>query len=391
MKKMVRMDEYCSSVRDGTHDTPKPQNKGKYLVTSKAINNNNIDFQSCYFISEEDFVEINKRSAVAQWDVIMSMIGTVGRLHITKEVPDYAIKNIALFKLGDEDRAKWLYYYLSTKTVQLYFELIASGTSQHFISLRHLRKLKIADWNGNSKRIIDILSAYDDLIENNNKRIKILEQMAENLYKEWFAYEKIKDISKEVRLKEIISIIRGISYTTEEIETEEGTNLVNLKNIQAYGGFRRDGLKLYAGKYKKEQIVSCGDLIMGVTDMTQDRRTVGYVALVPQVEGISVISADLIRISSPIPNVFLYAMFKYGNVSKYISQFANGANVLHLKPQAILGIKILLPSQFLIDKYVNIASRFFNEIEYLSQMNDNLTKQRDMLLPRLMSGKLEVK
>ena len=138
---MVRMDEYCSSVRDGTHDTPKPQNKGKYLVTSKAINNNNIDFRSCYFISEEDFVEINKRSAVAQWDVIMSMIGTVGRLHITKEVPDYAIKNIALFKLGNEDRAKWLYYYLSTKTVQRYFELIASGTSQHFIGLRHLRKL----------------------------------------------------------------------------------------------------------------------------------------------------------------------------------------------------------------------------------------------------------
>ena len=55
-----------------------------------------------------------------------------------------------------------------------------------FIGLNHLRKLKIADYNDNSKKIVEILSAYDNLIENNNKRIRLLEQMAENLYKEWF-------------------------------------------------------------------------------------------------------------------------------------------------------------------------------------------------------------
>lgn len=387
---------------DGNHGEKHPKTDdyvsiGVPFILVPDLKDGIVDLDNCNFISEEQAKNL-KKGFSKTGDVLFTHKATIGKVALvdtkqynyiilTPQVTYYRVKNDNILS------NRYLYYYFLSPTFQKIFRAFASsGGTRDYLGIEAQRKLPIFYPEiHKQERIADILSQYDNLIHNNNKRIKILEQMAENLYKEWFAYEKIKDISKEVRLKEIISIIRGISYTTEEIETEEGTNLVNLKNIQAYGGFRRDGLKLYAGKYKKEQIVSCGDLIMGVTDMTQDRRTVGYVALVPQVEGISVISADLIRISSPIPNVFLYATFKYGNVSKYISQFANGANVLHLKPQAILGIKILLPQQTLIDKYVNIASKFFNEIEYLSQMNCNLTKQRDMLLPRLMSGKLEVK
>lgn len=393
----VKLGDYCDITSSKRVFANQYVEKGVPFYRSREIieKKEMADISEPLFISEELYETFRKNFGVpTEGDLLLTSVGTLGIPYIVKNERFYFKDgNLTWMKnFKKELSPKYLYYWLNSKFGKESLINCAIGSSQAALTIAILKKYKIfLPALRNQNQIVDILSAYDNLIENNNKRIKILEQMAENLYKEWFAYEKIKDISKEVRLKEIISIIRGISYTTEEIETEEGTNLVNLKNIQAYGGFRRDGLKLYAGKYKKEQIVSCGDLIMGVTDMTQDRRTVGYVALVPQVEGISVISADLIRISSPIPNVFLYAMFKYGNVSKYISQFANGANVLHLKPQAILGIKILLPQQTLIDKYVNIASKFFNEIEYLSQMNCNLTKQRDMLLPRLMSGKLEVK
>jgi type I restriction enzyme S subunit len=163
-----------------------------------------------------------------------------------------------------------------------------------------------------------------------------------------------------------------------------------LKNIQTFAGFRRDGTKNYDGKYKKEQVVTYGDLTMGVTDMTQDSRTVASVALVPNLTGVSVISASLIKIVSDIDNVFLYAMFKYGNVSRYISQFANGANVLHLRPQAVLNIKVMLSPQEMIDKYVRIAKPFLEQIEMLNPANTNLAKKRDMLLPRLISNQLVV-
>ena len=341
------------------------------------------DKEKTKFLLHEDDLLFARQSLIASG---------AGKCSIVKELGEETTfeSHLIRIRLNKKLCNPWYFFY----QFQLKYnpiKTIVNQCAQAGIRGAELKKIKIyLPPRKKQDKISSILSSYDDLIENNNKRIKILEQMAENLYKEWFVYEKIKDKSKEVRLNEIINIIRGLSYTSEEIEVAEGVNLVNLKNIQAYGGFRRDGLKLYAGKYKNGQVVSYGNLIMGVTDMTQDRRTVGSVAIVPRLEGVSVISADLIKISSKINNVFLYAMFKYGNVSKYISQFANGANVLHLKPQAILNVKILLPPKSLIDKYVNITSKLFNEIEYLNQTNDNLTKQRDMLLPRLMSGKLEV-
>lgn len=240
-------------------------------------------------------------------------------------------------------------------------------------------------------RIASILSTYDSLIENNTKRIRLLEKMAENLYKEWFSYGKIIKGGTIVRLTDIIQITRGLSYSTAEIDCEEGLDLINLKNIQAYGGFRYDGTKKFCGKYKNGQIVCEGDLVMGVTDMTQDRRTVGSVALIPKTDKLSVISADLIKISSSISSVFLFGMFKYGNVSKNVAQFANGANVLHLRPKALHNIKVLLPNPNLINKYVDIVSPMVAEMNKLYVLSEKLARQRDLLLPRLMSGKLEVK
>lgn len=163
-----------------------------------------------------------------------------------------------------------------------------------------------------------------------------------------------------------------------------------MKNIQAYGGFRRDGIKKYNGKYKLDQVVKTSDLIIGVTDMTQDRRTVGSVALVPVINETSVISADLVKVNSKLPNIFLYCMCRYGFYSKYFAQFANGANVLHLKPSVLLDKKVLLPSEDLIYKFTENIKPFIDLIDSINIQNDNLIKQRDYLLPRLMSGRLEI-
>lgn len=193
-----------------------------------------------------------------------------------------------------------------------------------------------------------------------------------------------------VQLGDIASFDRGISYSSDEINCDDGINLVNLKNIQSYGGFRRDGTKQYNGKYKDSQIVAAGDLILGVTDMTQDRRTVGSVALIPQISGTSAISADLVKVNLKVANVFFYCMCRYGFYSKYFSQFANGANVLHLKPNVLLNKKILLPTAKLIEAFAEKVQPMIDILDDLNRQNDLLTKQRDLLLPRLMSGKLEV-
>lgn len=303
--------------------------------------------------------------------------------------------------LSEDTDTKYLYYSIGLKLHQM--KANAAGTATKFLTQPILNNINIEYRDIEEQRkIADILSTYDNLIENNNKRIRLLEQMAESLYKEWFVrfrfpgyenesfIEGIPSSWRYVQLGDIASFDRGISYSSDEINCDDGINLINLKNIQSYGGFRRDGTKQYNGKYKDSQIVAVGDLILGVTDMTQDRRTVGSVALIPQISGTSAISADLVKVNLKVPNVFFYCMCRYGFYSKFFSQFANGANVLHLKPKVLLNKKILLPTAELIEAFVEKVQPMIDIVDDLNCQNDLLIKQRDMLLPRLMSGKLEV-
>lgn len=312
--------------------------------------------------------------------------------------PDSIVGFLPYENVSDTTYVKYLF-----DELKLYFQQISKGTTQDNLSLDKICrvKLRVPDYDTQVK-VASILSTYDTAIENNNKRIRLLEQMAENLYNEWFVrfrfpgYEDthfIEDIPSSwsyVQLGDIASFDRGISYSSDEINCDDGINLINLKNIQSYGGFRRDGTKQYNGKYKETQIVTPGDLILGVTDMTQDRRTVGSVALIPRIEGISVISADLVKVNLKVPNIFFYCMCRYGFYSKYFSQFANGANVLHLKPNVLVNKKLLLPTSGLIESFTEKVQPMIDIVDHLNRQNDLLTKQRDMLLPRLMSGKLEV-
>jgi len=227
--------------------------------------------------------------------------------------------------------------------------------------------------------------------------------MAEELYKEWFVRfrfpgyktakftDGIPDGWEYKPFSEVVTFERGVSYSSDEIDCEDGINLINLKNINSYGGFRLDGTKKYNGKYRDGQVVKCGDLVMGITDMTQDRRTVGAVALIPHFDNTCVISADLVKLNSDIDNLFIYSLCRYGYYSKFFSQFANGSNVLHLKPSSLRNQKMLIPREDLIDSYVKVVRPINDTVNNLNRENDNLKQQRDLLLPRLMSGKLEVK
>ena len=303
-------------------------------VRSRDIKGGKILTDNFVYLSFETR-EVLQRYIIEAGDIAITIVANIGDVGYCEAYCDKANLTENAVRLTKFDKkvvdSKYLCFYLGQSYMKQYMESLAAGAAQSKLGIYKIEKIKVPlPHLPFQQKIASILSTYDSLIENNTKRIRLLEQMAENLYKEWFAYAKIKDYSTEVRLADILSYSRGLSYSSEDIDCENGNDLINLKNIQSYGGFRLDGTKKYNGKYKKEQVVKEGDLVMGVTDMTQDRRTVGSVALIPNVCRVSVISADLIKLESEINNVYLYAMFRWGNVSKYISQFANGANVLHL-------------------------------------------------------------
>ena len=133
-------------VRDGTHDTPQYCERGYPLVTSKNVTGGKIDLSSCGFISEEDFLAINKRSKVDEGDIIMPMIGTIGKPVIVSFEPHFAIKNVALIKFPPGAHVKNIY--IKTLLESDYFDRMVlakiHGGTQKFISLGDIRNLKIA-------------------------------------------------------------------------------------------------------------------------------------------------------------------------------------------------------------------------------------------------------
>ncbi len=402
------IDELCEKITDGAHNSPEECIDGPYpMYSSKDMLYGGFSDSDVKRISDQDYKKLVAQDCQPKKNDILIIKDGANYLKYAFKIPErldaVILSSIAILRpntrIIDPD---YFTYLLRTDSIRRAMSNFVSGAAIPRIVLKDFKRMKlrfVIDINC-QREIANILISYDNLIEVNNKRIRLLEQMAENLYKEWFVrfrFPGYKSAEFEngipkgweyTRFAEVYNYDRGVSYTTEEIECVEGENLINLKNIQGFGGFRRDGTKLFSGQYKPEQVVKYKDLVMGVTDMTQDRRTVGAVALIPNIRG--VISADLIKLSSKINNVFSYCMFRWGFYSKYVSQFGNGANVIHLKPSTIANKKFLIPAEKIITAFTKLVDPIVDHIESLYAENKNLIKQRDLLLPRLMSGKLEV-
>lgn len=345
-----------------------------------------------------------KKTILPPNSICITCIGsTIGKPCVTKvsSITNQQINSIVPNKCND---FRYIYYLIRENLA--YLQLIGggSGSGTPIISKNKFAKFKFLVENNleSQCRIASILSAYDNLIENNNKRICLLEQMAENLYKEWFVrfrfpgHEKVEfenGLPKEwsiMKLGVFIKFERGVGYGSKDIEDGENV-LLSMNNIRPYGGFKRDYSRPYSGKYKEFQKVRKGDLIMSITDMTQDRRIIGYTGIVPPGKDNRIICTHLIKLSSAISHTyFLNGLFNYSNLSRIIAERATGANVLGLTADILKGVKTLLPPTELQSMYVTKVTPIIEECFSLQDANDNLARQRDLLLPRLMSGKLEV-
>jgi type I restriction enzyme S subunit len=312
--------------------------------------------------------------------------------------------------IADPDKAdvRFIKYFIDTIKIQM--QSISRGTTQDNLSLDKLLSFDILTPPLSIQRkIATILSSYDDLIEKNTRRIKILEEMVQTIYLEWFVryrfpgHEGVKVVETELgeapdgwevrNVGEISKLFRGKSYRSEDLADKGGYPFLNLKCIDRDGGFRRDGIKRFVGDYKEENIAMPGDIIIALTDMTQERRIVARSARVPDIgEKTYVMSMDVIKIAPEknIDRAYLYAMLRYSSFPDNVKQHANGVNVLHLNPDRIRDFAFILPTKRLQEQYGKFAENMLSQIDLLSRQNDVLIQARDLLLPKLISGELDV-
>lgn len=131
-------------VRDGTHDSPKFYESGYPLITSKNLKNGEINFEKIQYINKTDYLNISLRSGVRKGDVLMAMIGTIGNPVVIDNDSEFAIKNVALFKINNNQSSHFLRYYLSSDHVIRKMKKEAKGATQKFVGLGYLRSFPIS-------------------------------------------------------------------------------------------------------------------------------------------------------------------------------------------------------------------------------------------------------
>lgn len=383
----ITANNYCHSVFDGTHATPKPCPNGYKLITSKNITGDGINISDAYFISEQDYFEINKRSKVYQWDILFSMIGTVGNLYLEENSDiDYAIKNIGVFSCRDEFKAKWLFYYLQSPMAKNHIKRFLNGAVQKFLSLKQLRDFPILPFEKDKISIVEILSALDKKIALNKQINARLEEMAKTLYDYWFVQFDFPDANGKPYKS---SGGEMVFDETLKREIPKGWEVVTLKDFLTIKN-GKDHKPLSDGKYT---VYGSGGAIRCVDDYLFEGESV----LIPRKGTLN----NVMYIDEAFWTVdtMFYTEMKQDFFAKYVfysikdidfTKFNLGTGVPSMTSSILYSLKIIKPSNCSLKHFEDVVKPIFLKIANNEKQNHQLTQLRDFLLPMLMNGQVSV-
>ena len=291
---------------------------------------------------------------------------------------------------------RYVYYYLQT----MHLEQFNAGAGVPTLNQNHLHSLKIlVHPKDKQSKIASILSAYDSLIENNTKRIRLLEQMAENLYKEWFVRfrfpghentEFVDGLPKGWKIEKIESLcdtIGGGTPSTEKPEFWGG----NIKWVTPSDITSKSSLPLLniEGRITEEGLnKSSAKLLPAYSILMTSRASIGFFGIAP--EPVCTNQGFI----AMIPNkdfLRMYILYVLKARREEIIANANGATFLEISKGRFRKMKMVVPTSDLLEKFELECKHIFNLVLTLERQSALLIRQRDLLLPRLMSGKLEVK
>lgn len=287
----------------------------------------------------------------------------------------YWVNNHAhIVKNNNNSDLYYICYLLNNSDIAGYI----TGSAQPKLSQGNLNKIKIALPSlPIQQKIASILSTYDTLIENNNRRIRLLEQMAENLYKEWFVrfrfpgHEKLENgLPKEWTIKRVKDCVErlpfGRTYKVKELY-KEGKVIVVDQSTSDYLGYHNDVPAHYASF--ESPIILFGDHSCKFYLMTRDFSL-----------GENIIpfkSKDKNQVNEYYLFFATHNLIKTEEYKRHWGRFSS--------------MKIVIPKIELQQKFNKLIREYEKMKRYMYSQNILLTRQRDLLLPRLMSGKLEVK
>jgi len=408
--KRERMANLCILVTDGTHDSPKLQNEGVPFIKGRHISSGIVDFEHCDFIKQEDHQEACRRVKPQSGDILFSNIGSVGDTAVIKSEREFSIKNVALFRADpNKIEPSYLYYLVMSPVFKANVMNVRSGSAQPFISLMSLRSFDV-DYHEDlavQRRIADILSAYDDLIENNMRRIQILEQMAQALYQEWFVHfrfpghaqaklvaspmGKIPQGWEVATLTDVCKSVNDGDWIETKDQGGDEYRLLQISNVGVNelietGNFRYITQDTFAR-------LRCQEVLPDDILISRMPTPIGRAWLVTQMPWrmITAVDVAIVKVAPDrVDPYFLTYQLNSPNQLAACEKNATGTTRPRISKNALCSLPLVIPPMSVQKRYGEFVSVGYAMVTTLRHRSDNLRHTRDLLLPKLISGELDV-
>lgn len=392
------IEEITETLIDYRGKTPPKSPSGIPLVTAKAIKNGRIDVSRLEYISETTYESWMRRGLPKQADVLITTEAPLGELAMLRTNEKVALAQRVILLRGKPDVIDQHYFFAALRSplVQGRLHARATGTTVSGIKQSELRKIQIPlPPLSHQYSIAAILTSYDELIENNLRRIEILEEMARAIYQEWFvnlrspgAYALPRARPEQWDIQAFDAVVEIVRRTVNpsHYEEEEFDHF-------SFAAFDGDGLpemvsgaSLKAGKFLVEE------RSVLLAKLNPRIRRVWFAH--PATDRRSIASSEflVLRPRPPLSLAYIYLFVSSDDFHDRLLGLVGGTSTSHqrVKPQHLAALKVSVPPEEVISGFTPKVQPTLDLIEKLRHSNRNLQSTRDLLLPKLVSGEIDV-
>lgn len=372
------IDTLCESIVDCVNRTaPKVNYETPYkMIRTTNVRHGRINLDDVFYVDEPTYKKWTRRSVPRVNDVILTREAPLGEVGILKTKEQVFLgQRTVMYRANTQIcNPLFLFYALQSPQCQKHIKSFASGSTVEHMRVPDSKKIEVPTPRlAIQNKVASILSAYDDLIENNLKRIKLLEEIAQRTYEEWFVQFRVN--GKQLEVEKGTGLPRG----WEKCKLKDLLILNYGKALKAEdrvdGKFPVYGSSGIVGSHNHALVQGPG-VILG------RKGNVGSVYWTAK----DFYAIDTVYYVAS--NISLYFLFEHLKSKTFVN---NDAAVPGLNRNAAYLMDAFLPPSELLDSYEKLARPIFSKIEILHNQNFLLKESRDILLPRLMSGKIEVK
>jgi type I restriction enzyme S subunit len=434
--RVARLGDITTKIGSGA--TPRGGDKvytqtGISFIRSQNVYDNRFEIAGLAHIDDEQAALLSNVE-VRSKDVLINITGdSIARCCL---VPEYVLparvnQHVSIIRPSTSLDSIFLQKYLCEPNVKEYVIGHDAGGTRKALTKGHIESFLIPlPPLPEQKAIASILGSLDDKIELNRRMNETLEGMARAIFKSWFVdfdpvwakkrgqnpvgmdnvtaalfpndFEdsKLGKIPKGwiiTCIGDQCNVVRGLSYKGEFLsKAGEGLPMHNLNSVYEGGGYKNEGLKWYSGPYREDNLIHAGDVIVTNTEQGFEYLLIGYAAIVPKRFGDEgLFSHHIYRLrpkcGSYLPPSFVYQLLRTPRFHEVIAGYTNGTTVNMLPLDGLQKPSFVLPPQSVVDRCSQLLQTIVSRVESMYDENATLSKLRDTLLPKLMSGKIRVK